>query len=736
MSNIAVFGDISTNGIDGSSIWLQSICNVLASEGHNVSLILRDKPVLSSITDGLYSKVKIINPWRQDYSEISSENTISPEELIILLTAINEVEVLDHIIMRAPRFLEELHRYTMKARSYDLINKVDAYFARLNIFSEDYDLSVLSSICFGINRLIVQTEQMRDYAEQLYPNLVGKVIVLNPMIPQTYEIDDHKISNKIGHKSVIYAGKMDTNYLIEDYVDNASLINILGFDVSLVGSKFNTVKTDKTFKSRVENKIESSDIEWIKVLSREQTIKKVSEATFLVSIRDKHFDSDNEISTKLLESIAAGTLPIINKNKVNIGIVGENYPLFANSFAELEFVIKQFPLTIVNYKKVLRSVQSRVDKYTFKNIYDRQLKNFYEKSVITTGPSFVLEKKKVLVASHDNKFLNQVLLGLKDNKEIEIRFDNWKTTSQHDQKLSEQLLDWADVILCEWAVGPAVFYSQNKREHQKLLIRLHRFEITTEQPYEINAENVDSFIVVSDYIKDFCIKNYHWHADMITVMPQFSDTNHFERSKVSGYPYNLGLLGCIPSLKRLDRSLDILEELRKIDKRYTLYIKSKMPWEVPFIWNKEDERVYYSNQLKRIESSRWLRDAVVFDSYGNDVAVWFRKIGWILSTSDIEGCHTAVAEAMSSGSKAVIFDWPGAKDVYSLNEIFVSPIAAAQHIIDNSKFDEYQVQSQKEYCFSKFDISKTLKFYNDFIVNDYLTKTNKRVSMLTTIKME
>lgn len=715
MSNIAVFGDISTNGIDGSSIWLQSICNVFASEGHNVSLILRDKPVLTSITDGLSSKVKIINPWRQDYSEISSENTISPEDLIILLTALNDVEVLDHIIMRAPKFLEELHRYTMKARNYDLINKVDAYFARLNIFSEDYDLSVLSSICFGINRLIVQTEQMRDYAEQLYPNLVGKVIVLNPMIPQTYEIDDHKISNKIGHKSVIYAGKMDTNYLIEDYVDNAPLINILGFDVSLVGSKFNTVKTDKTFKSRVENKIESSDIEWIKILSREQTIEKVSEATFLVSIRDKHFDSDNEISTKLLESIAAGTLPIINRNKVNIGVVGENYPLFANSFAELEFVIKQFPLTIVNYKKVLRSVQSRVDKYTFKNIYDRQLKNFYEKNIVTTGPSCVLEKQKVLVASHDNKFLNQVLLGLKDNEEIEIRFDNWKTTSQHDQELSEQLLDWADVILCEWAVGPAVFYSQNKREHQKLLIRLHRFEITTEQPYEINAENVDSFIVVSDYIKDFCIKNYHWHTDMITVMPQFADTNHFERSKVSGYKYNLGLLGCIPSLKRLNRSLDILEELRKIDKRYTLYIKSKMPWEVPFIWNKEDERVYYSDQLKRIESSRWLRDAVVFDSYGNDVAVWFRKIGWILSTSDIEGCHTAVAEAMSSGSKAVIFDWPGAKDVYSLNEIFVSPIEAAQHIIDNSKFDEYQIQLQKEYCFSKFDISKTLGFYSNFI---------------------
>ena len=718
MSNIAVFGDISTNGIDGSSIWLQSICNVFASEGHNVFLILRDKPILSSITDGLDSKVNIIDPWQQSYSEITNENTISPEELITLLTAVNREKILDHIIMRAPRFLEVLHRYTMKEKSYDLINKVDAYFARLNIFSDDYDLSVLTVVRFTINRLIVQTEQMRDYAEQLFPLLVGKVIVLNPMIPKTYDIDISKICNKIECKSVIYAGKLDTNYLIEDYIDNAPLVSTLGFDVSLVGSKFNTVKSDKQFKTRVENKIENSDIEWIKILNREHTIQKVSEATFLVSIRNKHFDSDNEISTKLLESIASGTLPIINRNNVNIGIVGEDYPLFSNSFSELSSTIINFPLTEDNYREVLSKVQSRVEKYTFKNIYDRQLKKFYEKNIVTTSPSIFLEKKKVLIASHDNKFLNQVLLELKGNNQIEIRFDNWKTTAQHDQKLSEQLLDWADIILCEWAVGPAVFYSQNKKEHQKLLIRLHRFEITTERPYEIKAENVDSFIVVSDYIKDFCIKNYHWHEDIITVMPQFADTHHFDRSKISGYEYNLGLLGCIPSLKRLDRSLDILEELRKKDKRYVLYIKSKMPWEVPFIWNKEEERAYYSKQFNRIESSHWLKDAVVFDGYGNDVAVWFRKIGWILSTSDIEGCHTAVAEAMSSGSQAAIFDWPGSAGVYSNNEIFSSPTDAAHHILNNSEFNKNQIQSQREYCFNKFDISKTLDFYSNFILNE------------------
>lgn len=717
MSNIAVFGDISTNGVDGSSIWLQSICNLLASEGHSVFLIIRDKPIATSITDGITKDVTIINPWQQDLSKVDSEETLSPYELFSLLDALDTKVILDHVIIRAPRFLKEMHRKSSKQYYRKILAKVDAYFAKLNIFAEDYDLTILSDIYLKINRLIVQTEQMRDYAEQSFPDLVGRVIVLNPMIPCVYDINERVLLNKINNKSTIYAGKIDSNYLIEDYIDNAPLLNSLGFEARLIGSKFNTVKTDKQFKHRVTEKIIKNNVVWEKVLSRSDTMNLVYKSTFLISIRSDSFNTDNEISTKLLESIASGTLPIINRNKVNMSIVGENYPLFANSFKELYELIAEFPLTLDNYKRVLKEVQRKISKYTFSGIYDRHLQPYYTAGVAQKllNSKEYKGKKNVLIASHDNKFINKILEQLTDLEEIDIKYDNWKATLKHDLKHSEALLDWADVILCEWAVGPAVFYSQNKKNHQTLLVRLHRFEITTEQPLKIEEKNVNQFIVVSDYIKDFCIKNYQWPQDKIAVLPQYADTYHFDREKIKGYEYNLGMLGGIPSLKRLDRCLDILEELRKTDDRYVLYIKSKMPWEVPFIWNKDSERDYYYSQFDRIENSKFLKNAVIFDSYGNDVAVWLRKIGWLLSTSDTEGCHTAVAEAMSSGSKSVIFDWPGSDNVYKLNEIFVSSQKAAEHIISNTYFEKSCIELQKEYCFRDFDLSKTLVFYVDFI---------------------
>ncbi|WP_045453031.1 hypothetical protein [Psychrobacter sp. JCM 18903] len=715
MNNIAVFGDISANGIDGSSIWMQSVCNLFSSAGHDVYLILRDRPTDNTITNGIDIRVNIINPWDQSYTEIGSENTISPYELYSILNAIDKKIHFDNIIMRAPRFVKDMYRNIANLSYKKIISKMDIYFAALSVFEDSYELTILNNVHSSINRLVVQTEQMRDYAEQMFPELVERVIVLNPMVPKIIYQDSKAIKNKIKNKSVVYAGKLDVNYLIEDYIDNSLSISELGYKVKLIGSKFNTVKDDKGFKNRLESKIKEKGIQWTKVLGRNETINETSKSTFLISIRDKKFDTNNEISTKLLESISAGTLPIINKSRANMSIVGDNYPLFADSYSELYSIIGAFSLTTSNYKKILNIAQNKVEAYTFKYIYDKQLKFFYEGYNTNKLKNIKEVSRKVLIASHDNKFLSKVIKELEGISGLVIKFDNWSSTLKNDKKYSERMVEWADIIICEWAVGPAVFYSQNKKANQRLLIRLHRFEITTNQPSLINADNVDYFIVVSDYIKDFCIRNYKWESEKIKVLPQYADTLHFNREKIQGYEYNLGLLGCIPRLKRLDRSLDILEELRKTDDRYVLYIKSKMPWDVPFIWNKSEEREFYFSQLERIENSEWLKDAVIFDDYGNDVSVWFRKIGWLLSTSDTEGCHTAVAEAMSSGSKSVIFDWPGSDNVYKLNEIFSSSQQASKHILHNNYFEEASIALQKSYCFNNFDISKTINFYFEFI---------------------
>ena len=49
---------------------------------------------------------------------------------------------------------------------------------------------------------------------------------------------------------------------------------------------------------------------------------------------------------------------------------------------------------------------------------------------------------------------------------------------------------------------------------------------------------------------------------------------------------------------------------------------------------------------------------------GTDMEEWYREVGYILSTSDSEGCHTSIMEGMASGCEPIVCNWPGADQLF------------------------------------------------------------------------
>jgi glycosyltransferase involved in cell wall biosynthesis len=225
-------------------------------------------------------------------------------------------------------------------------------------------------------------------------------------------------------------------------------------------------------------------------------------------------------------------------------------------------------------------------------------------------------------------------------------------------------LDWADVIVCEWFCNNAIWYSQNKRAGQKLIVRLHRFELYGQYPHKADFDKIDHVVFVGDYYRDEAITRLGWRAEKLTVIPNWVDVKLMNRSKVSGAFFNLGMIGIAPMRKRLDRGLDILEQLRSTDPRFQLYIKSKLPWEYPWIWQRPEEQDHYHEVFRRINETPILRGAVHFDPFGPEVGAWLRKIGFVLSTSDDESFHLAPAEGMASGALPMLLDWQGVEAIY------------------------------------------------------------------------
>lgn len=153
----------------------------------------------------------------------------------------------------------------------------------------------------------------------------------------------------------------------------------------------------------------------------------------------------------------------------------------------------------------------------------------------------------------------------------------------------------------------------------------------------------------------------------IHVMPQFIDWHQLRRPKLPAARFTLGLVGINPfDLKRFDRAIDFLAALRARDPRFSLAVRSVMPWKIDWLWqNNAEERANVTRLFHRIQSDPALAGFVRFDPAGPDMEEWYRGIGTILSSSDVEGCHTAVMEGMASGCYPVVHDWPGAQSQFA-----------------------------------------------------------------------
>jgi glycosyltransferase involved in cell wall biosynthesis len=204
--------------------------------------------------------------------------------------------------------------------------------------------------------------------------------------------------------------------------------------------------------------------------------------------------------------------------------------------------------------------------------------------------------------------------------------------------------------------------------------------------------------------------------DRAVLIYNVIDCNALSSPKLYGAEFNLGLMVFAPKQKSPDLAFEILKRLKNIDKRYTLFIKGKQPWEYDWLWCQAEERKYYEKFYSDVNASEYA-DAVVFDPHGNNVPDWLSKIGFILSTSEHEGSHQAVAEGMASGAIPVIRNWPGADLLYPEQFVFQTVDEAVELILKWNKRENYPDQCEfvKQYARERFDQNIVIQQYDHCI---------------------
>ena len=701
--NLLLYADLNLNLIDGSSIWVRNLAEVLIrNTGLNVHVLCRGPLEDRGVAQALARMPGITLLSRMDYDDGGPDWGDRQRTLAAVIERIDSEVGLDRIVIRglaaarAVAMQELRHRlwaYVLETPSLDLSRTPPA----------------LRQVVANARGLLVQSEAQRALIEAVFAEAAGKVDVLPPMVrPLSSPPPPREDAGTA--VSFVYSGKYSADWNVEAYFDIPAACAARGVaaTVTMIGDKVHHEKSDLDFRDRIMRKLEHTDgVRWLGAMEHEAAIQESAGHALGLCWRSASMDHSLEISTKFLEFASVGVPCVVNRTATYEALLGADYPYFASSLQDVVDAAASVRADPAAYALARERSQAIAADYGYERAAER-LKHALDLSPPSARP-VAGPPPTVLVASHDLKFFGLALDRLRDDRALSVIEDNWTTTTRHRPRQSESLLARADVVFCEWCFGQAVWYSARKRPGQKLYLRLHRAEAFTRFPRDVRADALDGVIVVSDHFKTLCIEQFGWPADKIVVLPQYCAAAQFDRPKFASAERVLGFVGINGFRhKRFDRAVEVLRLVRREKPEFRMRVRSAMPWEIPWIWNDPAEREQFRTLFAQIEDDAELRSAIQFDRSGANMAEWFRNVGYILSTSETEGCHTSVAEGICSGAVPVVIDWPGARSVYGDANVYASVEAMADAILATAAGPAPDRRRLQDDGAVGFDISRTV----------------------------
>ncbi len=712
-----LYGDVDLNIIDGSAVWAQSMAQALAAAGCEVTLLLKAPVRTDRLTEPLtrVPGVRLLRPYEDKALPDLGPRGLTPEQAVTLMTRHHERKPFDLVVVRGRRLA-------------GLAAQEESLAGRLWTYLTDFPHSVgelsatataeLTEIALASRFLLCQTEELRAFLESTVPAACGRSVLFPPVVvvPEDVRAD----GGDQARARLAYTGKFAPRWNTLEMTELPAELARRGVDAELVmiGDKIHAEPADwaRNMRRALEG---TPNVDWRGGMSRAEALRQAAECGFGLSWRDPSMDASLELSTKVLELGALGLPVVLNRTPMHEAMLGADYPLFAGTdVASVADAVARAHGDRAVYADAAARCRDAAADHTLERAAER-LRGYLADALPPVPEGADPERPlKVVIAGHDMKFFTRLAEYLDSLPGLDVRMDEWEGLSTHDQYRSRELAAWADVVICEWCGPNALFYSKWKRPDQRLIVRLHRFELYAEWPRKLDIDKVDAVVCVSPHYADLTREITGWPAGKVVVVPNWVDDEQLGRPKLPGAEYSLGMVGIAPSRKRLDRGLDVLAELRRMDPRYTLSVKTKQPWEYWWIWNRPEERAYFERVYRRIQRDERLAAGVVFDPFGPDVATWLRRVGFMLSTSDDESFHLAPAECAASGGVPALLPWPGADTIYDPHWIHDDAVAMAEAIhatVSEGRFSAEAARAHEEVT-TAYGLSRVRSLWSDLVV--------------------
>lgn len=684
-----VYAAVDLNLIDGSSTWLTAVSDVLSRNPDNRVCVplrtdLQNRRLVGTL-DGR-ANVTLVNPFAPDGELLPTDYPrpakprLSPEEAEARILEIDRKFQADFIITRDEITSERI------ALNPVLTGRHVAYMTNLH-GCEGERADRIRRIVAGSRTILCQTHLVAADLKAIVPDIPdSKIILLPPIVPDVNDFQPRQAASR--NPTLVYAGKFSPSYYSIETLSAFSNIRASNplARFMVLGDKFHNHPPVDDFEQRVRAGLDGSGVDWLGAASREMVQQRLQQADIGASWRDAEMARSPEISTKVLEYASAGLPILLRRGALYEDLFGHDYAGFVETADDFVRAFNRLSSDAGLYSETSSISVHNARQFSMDAVSARLNAAFRSQMQSGTSPSREIstpmaKKKRLVIAGHKLNFVEPLIDYFRSTNQYEIELDEWKNHTVHDEARSRELVDWADAIFCEWCLGNAVWYSNNKRADQKLVVRLHAQEMGLAYKNEMNWERVDSLISISPQNHGILLKDHAAYRDKISLIFNCFPTTDFHRPKAEDARFNLGLVGFVPKIKRADLAVDLLKRLKAHDDRFHLFILGKQPEEYAWMLKREDEMRWYADVRESIKREGF-EQSVTFDPFTDDPAAWYAKIGFLLSVSDHEGSHQAVAEGMASGARPIMRDWFGADMLYPPEHVFENMDAATEMVLD------------------------------------------------------
>ena len=347
---ILVSGYINVNVVDGSSFFLAGVCSMLAGiSSVNVTLLTANPVRKTEVLDEVlyYENVSILDPFaaknRALFSNVFTGEGMQRRDYA---RAIGEIEKdFDSILLRDT----ETAFYLVKDFP-EVAPKLSVYVTGITTVDETVDpdlVQMLRALDESGVKFLCQTQSILDRLIRLLPSKdQERLSLLPPHVPdpegsfeELYHFSNHP-------DRFVYTGKFfkawNTDLIFASFKSTAAIGGCLTLDVA--GDQFRRSKEDPYFVDNNRWLMDSTPgVTWHGRVPRLTSRSLISAAHIGVGWRAESMNNSSELSTKILEYGALARPSIINRTHLHEQLLGDDYPLFANSISEFKQLLMSLP---------------------------------------------------------------------------------------------------------------------------------------------------------------------------------------------------------------------------------------------------------------------------------------------------------------------------------------------------------------------------------------------------------